>query len=317
MQCRLPRGPPLAPLHVPPSRSPCAWEDAEVQISDLTAYRAERASFSGPPSAALDGRADARVLGHLGLARVRAGSAAGVEGEGDRQRGKARPRKGRAGVRRGGQRRDRQRTARRVTAYAGRIAVGEQTPPASAAARGGGRRGIGWRVEGMESMRAPRSNAPRKDAGQQGDVAPRAPVPARASTGGGAVGRPEALCGVLGRPRGGAPTCRGGGRACAAHDRPISPCRSSSPPPPLASTRARAGEPRLQHSRTPASAAQASRSCGLRRARRSPRGRGRRVHPSECPGRPSGASGAPESTSPSARFMRFRATACAKDRAER
>ena len=133
----------------------------------------------------------------------------------------------------------------------------------------------------------------------------------------GAVGRPQALCGVLGRPRRGAPTCRGGGRACAAHDRSISPCRSSSPPPPPASTRARAGEPRLQHSRTPASAAQASNSCGLRRARRSPRGRSRRGHPTECPGRPSGASGAPECTSPSARFMRFRATACAEDRTGR
>ena len=145
-------------------------------------YRAERASSSGPPLAALDGRADARVLGHLGLARVRAGSAAGVEGEGDRQRGKARPRKGRAGVRGGGQRRDRQRTARRVTACAGRIAVGEQTPPASAAARDGDR-GSGGVLKAWN--RASRSNAPRKDAGQQGDVAPRAPVPARASTGGG------------------------------------------------------------------------------------------------------------------------------------
>ena len=277
-------------------------------------YRAERASSSGPPLAALDGRADARVLGHLGLARVRAGSAAGVEGEGDRQRGKARPRKGRAGVRGGGQRRDRQRTARRVTACAGRIAVGEQTPPASAAARGGDRGSGGvlkaWSPCAHRDQTRREKMPDSKVTSPLGRRCRREPAP-------GAVGRPEALCGVLGRPRGGAPTCRGGGRACAAHDRPISPCRSSSPPPPLASTRARAGEPRLQHSRTPASAAQASRSCGLRRARRSPRGRGRRVHPSECPGRPSGASGAPESTSPSARFMRFRATACAKDRMER
>ena len=111
----------------------------------------ERASFSGPPSAALDGRAGARVRDHIGLARVRAGSAAGVEGEGDRQRGdEARPRKGRAGVRwGGGQRRGRQRTARRVTARAGRIAVGEETPPASARCTRRGP-GIGWHVEGME-----------------------------------------------------------------------------------------------------------------------------------------------------------------------
>jgi hypothetical protein len=101
--------------------------------------------------------------------------------------------------------------------------------------------------------------------------------------------------------------------SCAAHDRSISPCRSSSPPPPPASTRARAGEPRLQQSRTPASAAQTSKSWGWRRARRSPRGRSRRGHPSECPGRPSGASGAPECASTSARFMRFRTTACAED----
>ena len=97
-----------------------------------------------------------------------------------------------------GQRRGRGPAARRVPAapLCGSTRH-QQAPCTKRGARAGGTDGR-WRARREEKPGS-------KVASPLGRRCRREPAP-------GAVGRPEALCGVLRRPRRGAPTCRGGGR---------------------------------------------------------------------------------------------------------
>ena len=106
--------------------------------------------------------------------------------------------------------RGRGRAARRVPARAGRSAAGGEEGAASDLhGEGDARQGCVRHVRGLQSGRTDRARRREtpgsKVASPLGRRCRREPAP-------GAVGRPEALCGVLRRPRRGAPTCRGGGR---------------------------------------------------------------------------------------------------------
>lgn len=128
--------------------------------------------------------------------------------------------------------------------------------------------------------------------------APQAPVPARANTGrsAGSVQRLR----LQRRPAEADPACRGGRRACDTRRGSILPCRSPPPPQPRASIPSAAGGPRLQKSCRRRRLQ--SKRCGSRRARRAPRARSCRGHPTEHPGWPSGALSAPWSTLPLSPF---------------
>ena len=177
------------------------------------------------------------------------------------------------------------------------------------ARRGRRRRRAGWRgytISGGQrgskwgAPRAPRSSATRREAEQQGDVGPSGAgagasqhrTVGRLST---ALAPAEATC----RGRSGLPGWKEGMRHTPWLNLsvPIPP-----PPPPRASIPSAAGGPRLQKSCRWRRLQSKRLSCGSRRARRAPRARSCRGHPTEHPGWPIGALSAPWSTLPLSPF---------------